>query len=228
MAFLLGFLAVVLGYVLGSVPFGLWIVKKIRGRDIRHWYSGRTGGTNVGRVAGFGAGFGTAALDLLKAMGAVWLARYLTGGMIGFEVAAGLAAILGHNYSIFMMQREDGRLRLRGGAGGAASLGAASGLWPPALLIILPLIGIIYFGIGYASVTTMSIAFIAAVIFLIRALLGVGPWAYFVYGVLAECIVVWALRPNIQRLLKGEERLVGWRAKKKLKRSSGGRAEEAV
>lgn len=214
-----GFLAVAGGYVLGSIPFGLLIVRKVRGRDIRHWYSGRTGGTNVGRVAGFKAGFATAVLDVLKAMGAVWLARFATGGVAGFEVAAGLAAILGHNYSIFMIHREEGKLRMSGGAGGAASLGAAAGLWPPALLIILPLIPLIYFGIGYASVTTMSIAFLSAVLFLLRALLGAGPWAYFFYGVLAELIVVWALRPNIARLLKGEERLVGWRAQRKNKPS---------
>jgi len=220
MSIVWGLLAVVGGYFLGSIPFGLLIVRRVRGRDIRQWYSGRTGGTNVGRVAGFRAGFATAVLDVLKAMGAVWLARLLTGGAVGFEVAAGLAAILGHNYSLFLVRREEGKLRIGGGAGGAASLGAAAGLWPPALLIILPLIPLIYFGIGYASVTTMSIAFLSAVVFLIRALAGVGPWAYFIYGVLAELTVVWALRPNIQRLIKGEERLVGWRAQRKNKPSS--------
>jgi len=221
MSVLFGVIAVVAAYVLGSIPFGMLIVRRIRGRDIRNWYSGRTGGTNVGRVAGFWAGFATAVLDVLKAMGAVWLARVLTGGVHVVEVAAGLAAILGHNYSIFMIRRVEGKLRIHGGAGGAASLGAASGLWPPALLIILPLIPLIYFGIGYASVTTMSIAFLSGIVFLVRALIGAGPWVYVLYGVFAEFIVMWALRPNIQRLMNGEERLVGWRAKRKIKQNAG-------
>lgn len=217
--------AVIAGYILGSIPFGMLIVRKIRGRDIRKWYSGRTGGTNVGRVAGFWAGLATAVLDVLKAMGAVFLARVLTGGVYMVEVAAGLAAILGHNYSIFMIERDDGKWRIHGGAGGAASLGGATGLWPPAFLIILPLIPLIYFGIGYASVTTMSIAFLAGILFLIRAQLGLGPWMYVLYGVLAEAIVIWALRPNIQRLLNGEERLVGWRATRKIKETARKRGD---
>jgi len=227
MIFLYTAVSLVGAYLLGSIPFGMLIVQRVRGRDIRKWYSGRTGGTNVGRVAGFRAGFATAVLDVLKAMGAVWFARWLTGGIPLVEVASGLAAILGHNYSVFMIRREEGKLRVHGGAGGAASLGAASGLWPPALLIILPMIPLIYFGVGYASVTTMSIAFLSGVVFLVRALIGVGPWTYVLYGLLAEAIVMWALRPNIARLVRGEERLVGWRAKRKIRQSAGTKADES-
>jgi glycerol-3-phosphate acyltransferase PlsY len=78
-------------------------------------------------------------------------------------------------------------------------------------------VGAIFYGIGYASVTTMSVSFLAGIIFAIRAALGLGPWAYVGYAILAELIVIWALRPNIKRLLKGDERLVGWRARNKIK-----------
>ena len=210
--------ALIAAYLLGSIPVGLLMVRLVRRRDITKWYSGRTGGTNVMRVAGVWAGIGTAIADVLKAAGAVWVARTLTGGGEPWiEAISGALAILGHNYSIFLIQREDGKIILRGGAGGACSFGAAVGLWPPAGLIILPLVGAIFYGIGYASVTTMSVSFLAGIIFAIRAALGLGPWAYVGYAILAELIVIWALRPNIKRLLNGDERLVGWRARNKIK-----------
>lgn len=210
-----GVIALIAGYLLGSIPVGLLMVWLVRRRDITKWYSGRTGGTNVMRVAGVWAGAGTAIADVLKAAAAVWVARALTGGEPWIEAVAGALAILGHNYSIFLLRREDGKIRLRGGAGGACSFGAAVGLWAPSGLIVLPLVAAIYLGIGYASVTTMSVSFLAGIIFAIRAALGLGPWAYVGYAILAELLVIWALRPNIKRLSKGDERLVGWRARKR-------------
>ncbi len=204
---------VLLSYLLGSIPFGLLIVKLKTGKDIRMVESGRTGGTNVMRAAGFWSGLLTAILDILKGACAVWLARAVGGG-VWIEIMAPLAAILGHNYSIFLIERtDDGRLRLRGGAGGAPSVGGAFGLWAPSILIIFPVGLLIFFGVGYASVTTMSAALIAMVIFAVRTWLGLSPWQYILYGVLAEILLMWALRPNIKRLLAGNERLHGWRAK---------------
>jgi len=66
---------VILGYILGSIPFGLLIVKLKTGKDLRTVESGRTGGTNAARAAGFWAGLLTAILDILKGAGAVWLAK---------------------------------------------------------------------------------------------------------------------------------------------------------
>jgi len=210
-------IALIAGYLLGSIPVGLLMVRVIRRRDVTKWYSGRTGGTNVMRVAGVWAGIGTAIADALKAALAVWVARALTGGGEPWiEAVTGALAILGHNYSIFLIRREDGKIQLRGGAGGACSFGGAMGLWPPAGLIILPVVAAIFYGIGYASVTTMSVSFLAGIIFTIRAALGLSPWAYVGYAILAELIVIWALRPNIKRLLNGDERLVGWRARKNI------------
>ncbi len=211
-------IALITGYLLGSIPVGLLMVRLVRRRDVTKWYSGRTGGTNVMRVAGVWAGAGTAIADALKAAVAVWVTRGLTGGGEPWiEAIAGALAILGHNYSIFLLRREDGKIQLRGGAGGACSFGAAVGLWPPAGLIILPLVAAIFYGIGYASVTTMSVSFLAGIIFAIRAALGLDPWAYVGYAILAELLVIWALQPNIKRLMNGDERLVGWRARKQIK-----------
>jgi len=212
MQILLGIGVILFAYVLGSIPFGLLIVKWRTGKDIRVVESGRTGGTNAMRAAGFSAGLLTAILDVLKGAAAVWLAQGI-GANVWVISLAPIAAILGHNYSIFLIERKDGRIRLSGGAGGAPTVGGALGFWPVSFLIIIPLGVLIWFGIGYASVTTMSVALIAIIIFAVRAALGLSPWHYVLFGVLAELLLMWALRPNIKRLLNGNERLHGWRAK---------------
>lgn len=216
MQIVLGFVAVLLAYTLGSVPFGLLIVKIATGKDIRQVESGRTGGTNAMRAAGFWAGLATALLDILKGAAAVWLARWLAPNAPFVHVLAPLAAILGHNYSIFLGERgADGRFRLRGGAGGAPSVGGAMGLYLPSILFVFPLGALVFFTIGIASVTTMSVALFATLAFAYYAAKDILPPAYIWYGVGAEVLLVWALRPNLKRLFEGNERIVkyslsGW------------------
>lgn len=131
------------------------------------------------------------------------------------KILAPLAVILGHNYSIFLAERnEKGRWVLRGGAGGASCVGGSLGLWAPSFLIILPLGALVFYVIGYASVATMSVAVGSAVIFAVLAFVADYPWQFILYGVLAEVLLIWALRPNIRRLLEGNERPVGLRARK--------------
>ncbi|MEJ5240111.1 MAG: glycerol-3-phosphate acyltransferase [Anaerolineales bacterium] len=204
-----------MSYLIGAIPFGWIVVWLTTRKDVRQIASGRTGGTNAMRAAGFAAGLTTAILDILKGASTVWLARAVTDNP-WIHILAPLAAILGHNYSIFMLERgENGKWRLRGGAGGAPCAGGAFGLWPWSLAIIIPLGAVIFFGIGYASITTMSVALIAALVFLVRALQGAAPWQYVLYGVIAEGLLLWALRPNIKALREGRERFHGWRPWKK-------------
>ncbi len=214
-------------YLFGSIPFGLIIVKLISGKDVRQVESGRTGGTNAMRAAGFGAGLFTAILDIFKAASTVWLARAATANP-WIHALAPVAAIVGHNYSIFLAERgPNGRLRLRGGAGGAAAFGGAVGLWPPAALIMFPIGFLIWFGVGYASITTLSIGVMAIVIFGVRAALGLSPWANVLYGVLAEILLLWALRPNLKRLKEGTERMHGLRAMIRKRRQARQTADAA-
>jgi acyl phosphate:glycerol-3-phosphate acyltransferase len=205
-----------LAYIIGSIPFGVIIVKLSTGKDIRSVESGRTGGTNAMRAAGLWAGLATAIFDVLKGIGAVFFSHLLIpGNHVWLEVLAPFFSIIGHNYSVFLIEHnENGWLRFRGGAGGATCLGGSIGLWFPSLFIILPLSGLIYYFVGYASVTTMSIALLSTLIFVVRALLGHSPWQYAVYGILAFIALAWALRPNIRRLIDGTERVVGLRARK--------------
>lgn len=204
-------------YLIGSIPFGWLIVKLKTGKDIRAVESGRTGGTNAMRAAGFWAGLLTAIMDILKGTLAVWVAKTIFPNIHLLHVLAPVAAIIGHNYSIFVPERnEQGRIvRLRGGAGGAPALGGAIGLWGPSIFIIFPLGALVFFTLGIASITTMSVAFFTTVLFAVRAWLGLMPWVDVAYGLLAEFLLIWALRPNIQKLLSGKERIVrqslnGW------------------
>jgi glycerol-3-phosphate acyltransferase PlsY len=205
-----------LAYLLGSIPFGLIIVKISTGKDIRSVESGRTGGTNAMRAAGMWAGAVTAILDVLKGAGAVLLSHVLIpGSHIWFEVLAPFFSILGHNYSAFLIERDgNGHLKFRGGAGGAPCFGGAIALWLPSLFVIAPVGALIYYFGGYASITTMSVALISTIVFAYRAWLGLNPWQYAIYGILAFIALAWSLRPNIKRLLAGTERLVGLRARK--------------
>lgn len=206
---------VLLGYFFGAIPFGLLIVKVTTGKDIRQVASGRTGGTNAMRAAGFTAGLATALLDGLKGASAVWVAQAVLPGNHWVHVLAPLAAIVGHNYSIFLAERDaHGHWRLRGGAGGAPTVGGAVGLWWPSLFIIIPLGALVFFGVGYASVTTLSVALIATIIFSVRYGMGLMPWQDIAYGVAAFLLLLWALRPNIKALMEGRERFHGWRPRR--------------
>ncbi len=205
----------VFSYLIGSIPFGLLLVRWIKGEDIRKIQSGRTGGTNAMRAAGFWVGLVTSLLDILKGASSVWIAAALMPDNVWLKVAAPLAAIIGHNYSIFLVEKgENGKIRLGGGAGGATCAGGSLGLWAWSFLIIFPVGFLVLFGIGYASVATLSVALVSSIIFAVLAALKLSPWEFVLYGLLAELLLIWALRPNIRRLLDGNERLVGWRAKR--------------
>jgi acyl phosphate:glycerol-3-phosphate acyltransferase len=216
-------------YLIGSIPFGWVVVKISTGKDVRQVASGRTGGTNVMRAAGAVAGLLTGFLDLIKGTLTVYLVRWFIPADVPWfhllEVAAPLLAIVGHNYSIYLIERQEstGKISLRGGAGGAPCLGGVFGLWWPAGVIALAVMGIMFFGVGYASVATMSVAFVAAVIFAIEGYLGNLPWEYVLYGVVSEILLLWALRPNLERLRKGNERMHGirvWFQKRQAKKAS--------
>ena len=206
---MIAYLSLPLAYLLGSIPSGLLVVRLATGQDVRAIESGRTGGTNVMRAAGALAGLATALLDVLKGAAAVWVSRKLNADLVWLSAASGLLAIIGHNYSAFLIEKnERGRLRLRGGAGGMTTLGAAIGLWLNSWMFILPFALIFYLIIGYASLTTISIAFSATVVFLFRAIQGDNPWGYAAFGAAALIVVIIALLPNLERLMQGTERRV--------------------
>jgi glycerol-3-phosphate acyltransferase PlsY len=207
-------LTAVIGYLIGSIPMGYLVVHLIKGQDIRTHGSGRTGGTNAFRAGGAVAGILTSVGDALKGYAAVMLARLVVGpevlattiGTVA-AVLAGLAAVIGHNWSVY--------LGFKGGAGTAPNIGAAIAFWPIAGLYLAPMVPLGLYLIGYASVTSLIIAAVVLITFVVRAALQADPnWWYVAYAVAAAAAVAWALRPNIKRLRQGTERVVGLRARK--------------
>jgi glycerol-3-phosphate acyltransferase PlsY len=190
---------IVSAYLLGSIPVGLLLVRATRGTDVREVGSGRTGGTNVLRAAGPWVGLLTALIDGAKGLLAVVLAR-VTVGIPAVEALAGVLAVVGHNHSVF--------IGFKGGAGTACAIGGAIGLWPWNAAILICAGGAVFAATGYASVGSMSVALLLAVVPALRAALAGAPWAYLIHGVGASAFILWSLRPNIRRLLGGRERRV--------------------
>lgn len=215
-------LVALIGYLIGSIPMGYVVIKLMKGEDIRQHGSGRTGGTNALRTGGPVAATLTTVGDILKGYAAVALARLLMGPdvvatSLGTLVSAlaGLAAVLGHNWSVY--------LGFKGGAGTSPNVGASIAFWPVSGLYLVPMIPVLgLIVIGYASVTSMVIAGIILVTFLMRAVLQADPnWWYVAYSAATAALVVWALRPNIQRLREGTERMIGLRARAAFKKTGG-------
>jgi len=198
-------------YLIGSIPMGYVWVKILTGRDVRRVGSGRTGGTNAARAGGRIAGILTGVGDFLKGLVAVLLAQWLLPvehyGALSYwaQVAAGSAAVIGHNWSIY--------LGFRGGAGTGPNLGVAAAFAPAVGLALVPLVPLLLVTTGYASVASLTVAVAIPLVFAVLALAAGWPWAYAVYGIITLILVALALRPNIRRLIKGTERRVGPRAK---------------
>jgi acyl phosphate:glycerol-3-phosphate acyltransferase len=219
MQFLYLLLAGLIGYLCGSIAFGYIYVKLFKGEDLRQIGSGRTGGTNSFRAAGLGVGVLTSLSDVAKGAVAVWLTRWLFGEalsqtLLPWAVAfAGVMSVVGHNWSVF--------LKFKGGAGTGPNVGWSTAIWPWVLPIAFIVMTGMLVGTGMASVASMSMAAVTIIIFGARYLLGIDlTLAYLTGSLIAALVIVWSLRPNIKRILAGEERLVGPRAKRRERRQA--------
>ena len=127
MAFIRPVVALLAAYLLGSLPFALWITRWRTGEDLREHGSGHAGATNTMRLAGWPAGLAVVALDIGKGFAAVWLTVWLAGSWWA-PPAAGLA-VAGHLWPLFA--------GFRGGVGAAAAAGAMLAAWPPGAVLAL-------------------------------------------------------------------------------------------
>lgn len=191
-------------YLMGSIPIGLLLVRVTTREDVRKIGSGRTGGTNVLRAAGPWVAALAVLGDGIKGLLAVLLAR-TTVGSTTLGALAGVAAVLGHNYSIF--------IGFKGGAGTACTVGGAIGLWPWNGPILAGILAIAIIATHHASVGSIVVAVLTPIIFALRASLTDAPWTYLIHGLGTATLTLWALRPNIRRLQQGDERRVVLRPK---------------
>jgi glycerol-3-phosphate acyltransferase PlsY len=204
--------ALVAGYLIGGIPFGIIVPRLIGGTDPRTIGSGRTGGANVSRAVGYRWAAVSGLLDVAKASVAVLLIGALGGGPVP-QVAAALAAILGHSRSPY--------IGFHGGRGVAPAAGGALILAPVILLAIFPVFALAILITRISSLGSLSASLVGGLVMIaITALAPLPPIyttslppIYFVYGIGVPGLI-WAFHlDNIGRLVRGEERSIGRRSR---------------
>ncbi len=196
-------LVIPIAYLLGSIPSGYLAGRWLAGIDIREHGSGSTGATNVLRQVGKTPALIVFLVDVFKGSAAVLVAKQLLGGDAhGWLVAAGLLALAGHIWPIW--------LKGKGGKAVATGLGMLLGLLPAVGLASL---GIFLLVLSFSRIVSLS-SVVAALA--LPALIWIAGYsqttAYMGLGVLAALLVVWRHRGNIKRLLAGTEPKIGKRS----------------
>lgn len=211
------FLAILLAYLSGSLPFGYW-AGLLRGVDVRKHGSGNIGATNVIRVLGKKTGLPVFFLDMLKGLlptlfAQWWLASLGAGTNLISLVAVlcAAAAVLGHSYTFW--------LGFKGGKGVATSAGAFLGLAPWSLLVALVVWILVFFISRYVALASIAAAVSLPVSMYLMILFGggftFGATVMLVLGVVMGLLVVVRHRSNIKRLLSGTESRFTKNAEKK-------------
>ena len=202
-------IVVIIAYLLGSIPFGLIISKLTSGIDVRKYGSGKTGATNVMRTVGTKFGILTIVLDVAKAAGAVMLAKAIVGSSVLFiggislhwqtaQVMAGLAGVIGHNWSVFA--------KFKGGRGVTAYFGTLFAIFPPAGIFGVEVLAISALRSRHMSMGSILGA-LAAWCLMVPLTLAYGfPPIYLVYGLAAIALLAYQHHDNIKRLQQGTER----------------------
>jgi glycerol-3-phosphate acyltransferase PlsY len=195
-----GLLAILVAYLIGSIPFGFLLAKFTTGQDVRTQGSGNIGATNVLRTAGRVAGIATLALDIAKGVAAVWIAGLLTGDAPGWMADAALAVMAGHSFPIF--------LKFKGGKAVATFIGAFGYLMPIPLLASLVVFLITVAATHYISAGSVM----AAAAFPIGVWLILHPsWTELIVSVIAAGFIVYRHKPNLERIRSGTENTFRWR-----------------
>ena len=190
----MGPLAVAIAYLVGSIPFGLIVVRLMAGKDVRASGSGNIGATNVLRTTGRMAGVLTLALDIAKAFGAVWLADRLTGGSQFWMSFAALAVLAGHAFPVW--------LRFHGGKAVACFAGAFAYLTPVPLLAVLLIFVLLVAWTRYLSMGSI----VAAGLFPVGCWMILHPaWPILVVAAISAALVIWRHKANIGRIRAGNE-----------------------
>ena len=185
-------LAVVGGYLLGSLPFGYWLPRLLRREDIRAHGSGNIGASNVFRVYGRRLGIAVALLDLAKGFAAALLGLWVGGALVG--VLCGAAAMIGHARPVFLRFEKGGKMVATAG-------GAFLALAPLATICCVGVWLVVFLLTRYASVASIVTA-LALVVFV----LAFGyPWPVVAFAAAGTVAIVLLHRHNVRRLVGGTE-----------------------
>jgi len=192
-----------LAYLIGSVPFGL-LIAKTKGIDIREQGSGNIGATNVLRCLGKPLGIACFILDVLKGYLPAFVFPTLGNCAPEFGILFGVAAILGHNFPVF--------LKFKGGKGVATSAGVLIGIAPLAVGLGILTWAIVFFVSGYVSLGSIVAS---AVVILAGWLAGYGLVTALALTLLGA-LSIYRHRENIKRLLAGTENKFSRKSKKSI------------
>jgi len=188
------------GYLLGSIPFGYVIVKLTKGADVRESGSGNIGATNVNRVAGAGAGVATLLLDVAKGYLAVWLADRMSGGNVNWMALAGLGAVAGHMFPVW--------LKFRGGKGVATALGVFVPLcWMAvaAAAVVWLVVASIWRFVSLASVVAAAVLPVCMYLLYAPGTQHAPPMSVSYSTAIVSILIIVKHRENVRRLLAGTE-----------------------
>ena len=199
-ALILRIALVVVAYVSGSIPVGVLVARASGGPDPRSIGSGRTGGTNALRALGRKWAAVVVTGDLAKGALPVLLARLLTGGDSGAEVAVAAAAVVGSGRSIF--------LGFHGGRGVGTGVGSMLVIEPVAVVLAAPVFFLVILVTRYVSLGSLlgSAAMFPAMLLLWAVAQGWVPPAYLIWAVIGPALIWIAHADNIDRLIHGTER----------------------
>ncbi|MEO6167562.1 MAG: glycerol-3-phosphate 1-O-acyltransferase PlsY [Chitinophagales bacterium] len=194
-------IAFVLAYLIGAIPFSVWIGILFYSKDVRKYGSGNAGATNTFRVLGTQAGCIVLFLDIVKGSVAVSLAYYLghlsfqSDSFIYYELALGITAVVGHIFPVY--------LNFKGGKGVATFLGVGASVFPVAALVCVVTFLVVFLVTRYVSLGSIlaSAAFPLVLIFYEE----VRQWPIILFSMAVPLIIIYTHRKNIQRLVKGEE-----------------------
>jgi len=189
--------ALVIGYLLGSIPFGLVLTKLAGTPDLRSIGSGNIGATNVLRTGRKGLAAATLLLDALKGTAAVIIAGYFGGPTAA--MLAGLGAFLGHIFPVW--------LKFRGGKGVAVYIGILIGLFWPAALVFCAVWLSMAFALRYSSLSALTASVVAPLF-----LWWFGQPALAALFAVLTVLLFYMHRENIKRLLAGTEGKIGQKA----------------
>ena len=197
---------VLIGYLIGALPFGLLVGRLAWGVDLREHGSGRIGATNALRTVGLAGAVATFLLDLGKGLVAVLMVGWLyqagpPGSPPWVATATGLAAVAGHIRSIF--------IGFRGGRGVATFTGAMLATSPWTVAVVVPIFAIIVWRSRYVSLGSVLGSLLAPVVTATLVLFDQATWAAVAFGVGGAAIVTAAHADNIARLRAGTERRIG-------------------
>ena len=189
------YLMMILSYLLGAIPFSYILTKKLENKDVRNYGSGNVGATNAARILGMKMGIIIVLLDMLKGFLAVWLTVLVLVPSSGsyLPLLAGLLAIIGHNYSVF--------LKFSGGKGVAVTIGIMLYLAPLLILFALVIWIILVSITRYVSLGSISAVLSLPIFALIFAYNNIQIIFFLLYAIL----IVFSHRSNLKRLVKGEE-----------------------